>query len=96
MSDEFPVPELIYDRRILVDGSMVYVDKKGIVVGVAVSGDFPNGIVIGQQVPPQPPTTDERIASMEDKQRLLIKAVDATKLTNNELEILTTTTTIDA
>ena len=96
MSDEFPVPELIYDRRILVDGSMVYVDDKGIVVGVAVSGDFPNGIVIGQQLPDQPLTTDERIASMEDKQRLLIKAVDATKLTNNELEILTTTTTIDA
>jgi len=61
MSDEFPVPELIYDRRILVDGSMVYVDDKGIVVGVAVSGDFPNGIVIGQQLPPQPSTTEERL-----------------------------------
>ena len=51
MSDDFPAPGLIYDRRILVDGSMVYVAEKGIVLGVAVSGDFPNGIVIGQQLP---------------------------------------------
>ena len=51
MTDEFPVPKLIYDRKILVDSSMVYIDDKGIVVGVAVSGDFPNGIVIGQQLP---------------------------------------------
>jgi hypothetical protein len=50
MTDKFPVPKLIYDRRILVDGSMVYVDEKGIVLGVAVSGDFPKGIIIGQQL----------------------------------------------
>ena len=51
MSDEFPVPKLIYDRKILVDSSMVYVDKYNVVVGVSVSGDFPIGIVIGQQLP---------------------------------------------
>lgn len=42
---------IIFDRKILMDGSMVYVDKYNIVVGVTVSGDFPKGIVIGQQLP---------------------------------------------
>jgi len=42
---------IIYDRKILIDGSMVYVDNKDIVVGVTVSGDFPKDIVIGQQLP---------------------------------------------
>jgi Zn-dependent M16 (insulinase) family peptidase len=51
MTDDFPTVEFIYDRKILVDGSMVCVDKNGIVVGVVVSGDFPKGIVIGQQLP---------------------------------------------
>jgi hypothetical protein len=43
--------DIIYNRKILVNGSMVYVDKYNVVVSVSVSGDFPKDIVIGQQLP---------------------------------------------
>jgi hypothetical protein len=51
MTDKLPPDMIIYDRKILIDGSMVYVDKYNVVVGVTVSGDFPKDIVIGQQLP---------------------------------------------
>ena len=51
MTDQLSPDMIIFDRKILVNGSMVYVNNKDIVVGVTVSGDFPKGIVIGQQLP---------------------------------------------
>ena len=51
MIDDFPPDYFIYDRKILIDGSMVYVDKYNVVVGVSVSGNFPKGVLIGQLLP---------------------------------------------
>jgi hypothetical protein len=50
MLDNLLPIELIYDQKFLVDGSTVYVDKNYVVVGVTVSGEMPEGIVIGQQL----------------------------------------------
>jgi len=86
MTDEFPVPKLIYDRKILVNGSMVYVDEKGIVVGVAVSGAFPEGIVIGQQLPLQPPTAEERLSRLLTMliTKKILDQVDVTAISKKE------------
>lgn len=51
MTDQLSPVELTYDQKFLVDGSMVYVDKNYIVVGITVSGEMPKGIAIGQQLP---------------------------------------------